>query len=521
MNYVTKDEDELNSLLNNLDLNLLILLLDLNHNKKFNKNFITVKATIFPGISDISYSEVEKLQKLLISRKDDIDHILELQPVYAIGIDFQNNSTRPCITCWVAKPFDITVLECLETIFEDQFEVIYKIIAPLNINEYFINNEEDLKDEDGNDNNNGNGNGGGSGSNNHQNSNNNNNNGNNGNKNTSNNGNNFSGDNGNNNYGGDDDGGDDGGDDGDSNNGGKKKEDRIYISSSVNAGIINSDFLQDFNISANLWAKISPYENNVKVLEYNINVNDCGIGDMLSNQCPLLNKIGLGYLLHSIEIHVSPLPINGKKLFGLKDFSQPKHLNRNIEFSMGIENSIGGQIGIPKILDSNITGSVKNNCITKYSSNEWELCYKSTIKGDHWLYQYIDTNLDKVVSHRENFIPGVHSSQWFIHEGMHGFYITITQVLRCEITRGWRRFLPNTKISLQQFPMMTHNLKVTFNNLNNFNSKLKKLNKTYYYNDDIITIVGNNRMENKFETQNILTLNNEKIGEIKCSLDSI
>ncbi|CAB5381140.1 unnamed protein product [Rhizophagus irregularis] len=462
-----------------------------------------------------------KLIQSLLHRKDDIDHILELQPVYAIGIDFQNNSTRPCITCWVAKPFDITVLECLETIFEDQFEVIYKIIAPLNINEYFINNEEDLKDEDGNDNNNGNGNGGGSGSNNHQNGNNNNNNGNNGNKNTSNNGNNFSGDNGNNNYGGDDDGGDDGGDDGDSNNGGKKKEDRIYISSSVNAGIINSDFLQDFNISANLWAKISPYENNVKVLEYNVNVNDCGIGDMLSNQCPLLNKIGLGYLLHSIEIHVSPLPINGKKLFGLKDFSQPKHLNRNIEFSMGIENSIGGQIGIPKILDSNIAGSVKNNCITKYSSNEWELCYKSTIKGDHWLYQYIDTNLDKVVSHRENFIPGVHSSQWFIHEGMHGFYITITQVLRCEITRGWRRFLPNTKISLQQFPMMTHNLKVTFNNLNNFNSKLKKLNKTYYYNDDIITIVGNNRTENKFETQNILTLNNEKIGEIKCSLDSI
>ncbi|CAG8775014.1 9614_t:CDS:2, partial [Funneliformis caledonium] len=84
--------------------------------------FISVKATISPGISANSYIEVEKLQKLLISRKDDIDCILKLQPVYVIGFDFRKNSTRPCIACWVAKPLDIPILECLETIFEDQFE---------------------------------------------------------------------------------------------------------------------------------------------------------------------------------------------------------------------------------------------------------------------------------------------------------------------------------------------------------------------------------------------------------------
>ncbi|PKY40602.1 hypothetical protein RhiirA4_11586 [Rhizophagus irregularis] len=36
----------------------------------------------------------------------------------------------------------------------------------------------------------------------------------------------------------------------------KKKENRIYISSKVNAKVINSEFLQDFNISTNLWAKL-------------------------------------------------------------------------------------------------------------------------------------------------------------------------------------------------------------------------------------------------------------------------
>ncbi|CAI2182563.1 1224_t:CDS:2, partial [Funneliformis geosporum] len=75
----------------------------------------------FEAISDF-------VSKLLISRKDDIDHILESQPVYAIGIDFQKESTRPCIACWVDKPLGIQILECLETLFEDQYEAIYQVI---------------------------------------------------------------------------------------------------------------------------------------------------------------------------------------------------------------------------------------------------------------------------------------------------------------------------------------------------------------------------------------------------------
>ncbi|CAG8684314.1 8260_t:CDS:1, partial [Funneliformis mosseae] len=61
--------------------------------------FISTKATMSPGISATSYIEIEKLQELLISRKDDIDDLLKSQSVYAIGIDFQNDSLRPCISC--------------------------------------------------------------------------------------------------------------------------------------------------------------------------------------------------------------------------------------------------------------------------------------------------------------------------------------------------------------------------------------------------------------------------------------
>ncbi|CAG8675860.1 7153_t:CDS:2, partial [Funneliformis caledonium] len=51
--------------------------------------FVSTKATISFRISAVLYIEIEELQKLLNNRKDDIDDLLKLQHVYAIGIDFQ------------------------------------------------------------------------------------------------------------------------------------------------------------------------------------------------------------------------------------------------------------------------------------------------------------------------------------------------------------------------------------------------------------------------------------------------
>ncbi|PKK75741.1 hypothetical protein RhiirC2_707909 [Rhizophagus irregularis] len=283
-----------------------------------------------------------------------------------------------------------------------------------------------------------------------------------------------------------------------------------------NGGSSGSNNRQNGNNNNN--NEIIPFEENIKILEYDVDVNVCGVGDMLSNQCPLLNGKGLGYLLHSVEVHVSPLPNNGNNLFGLKGISQPRQINRNIEISKGNEKSYEGKVGISKTPGVDFTGGYKKSNNIQYSSNEWKLFYKGpNTKGERWLYQYIDNDLDKDGSYRENFVPGVHSSQWFIYEGMHGFCITITQVLRCEITRGWRRFLPNTKTLLQKFPIMAHNLNVTFNDLEDFNSKLKSLNKTCYYNsDDIGVIVGSNENEKKIvnKPQNIQNL----VGKIDRSL---
>ncbi|CAG8709118.1 13600_t:CDS:2 [Rhizophagus irregularis] len=425
-----------------------------NTNDTNNSEFITVKTTIFPGISEASYIEVKKLQKLLISRKDDIDHILELQPVYTIGIDFQKNSTRPCIACWVAKSLDTTVLECLETIFEYQFEVIYKIATPLSINEnnkqnlnssnYFAKefdndnltsyyNEESLEEN--------------------------------------------------------------------------IKE--IYIFSDANARVNDSSdsSTQDFNISAKFWAEINLLRS-IKTLKYNIDVYACGIGELLSKNSK--SWLSLGYVLESIKVQVSPLPECGNGLFHLKEASKPTQLNNDVEHTVGDENNYGGAVEISPTPKATASYVRKKNNTTKYSKHKWEFKYIYS-KGESWSHK----RNNKLKIDEEAYAPGVHSGEWFVHEGMHGFCIIITQVLRYEIIRGQRKFNLIRKIPLQQFPPLAHSVKITVNGLNDFNGKLERLKKECYNNTSGINFtVGSNKIGNKAEPEDL----DEKMGNIERSL---
>ncbi|CAG8712613.1 12732_t:CDS:1, partial [Funneliformis caledonium] len=292
--------------------------------------------------------------------------------------------------------------------------------------------------------------------------------------------------------------------DGDNGNG---KENKIYVFSRACAKAVDLDIFQDFNISASFWAKTSPFEKEVGILEYDINVIACGIGEMLSNNWPALKRLGIGYFLHSTEVHVSPTPDIMSNLFWLKGISQPTQSNRKVEFSTGSEKVINGQVGTSSC---GITGGIKKVHNTKFSSNEWKLSYKGpNIKGESWSYEFVDID----GSNRESFSPGTHSGQWFIMKEMQGFCVTITQVLCCEITHDWRRFIPNTKFQLLKLcPKMCHSLKITFNDLKDFNAKLSKLNQTCYPNtENIMITLGRNEKENinKAANQKIENLNGE------------
>ncbi|CAI2180958.1 337_t:CDS:2 [Funneliformis geosporum] len=416
---------------------------------------ITLKATITPGISSISNIEVEKLEKLLISRKGDIDCILKSQPIYSIGIDFHQSSTKPCISCWVIKSLDNPVLECIENMFDDQYEIIYQVLPV-----YESSNDDD------------------NGSN------------------SNNSGKIYNGNDGNNT-----DKSNKSNDSG--NSSGNDDEDGIFVSSTMKAFIMDSETFQEFVINVNFWVEIT-HEKTIESLRFNTNVNGCGIGTPLSDNCLKLKHQGFGYFLHAIKVQSSSIPEN---TFRLVDKSQPEQLNQKVEVSKGRE--IGASFAL-----NNITGSMKNVDNARFSSNEWKLKKDHNCKGECWSYQYTENNLKKDNSQRGGYAPGVHSGQWHMLKDMRGFCITITQELHFQFKIfKWFRTLPNAKTMLSPCPKMAHSLEITFSDLKDFNSKLANIKKTFYENDGINITVGKNNSESEYNVEFIQRLK----GNIKRS----
>ncbi|CAG8439764.1 13761_t:CDS:2 [Funneliformis caledonium] len=301
--------------------------------------------------------------------------MLKSQPIYRIGIDFEKYSTKPCIICWVIKPLDNSVLECLET----------------------INN-------------------------------------------------------------------------------------RIYVNSTIKAESIDSRISQDLNITANFWVEITP-EMTVRNLKFDIEVNDCGIGNMLSNNSQSLKNQGVGYLLHSIKVHISPIP---ESAFVVVGESLPKQQYPVSEVSNSVEK--GFMIAV-----SNLMGNIKKAHTIKSTLSKWNVKKVRDGKGECWSHQHND---NYPVEDRGGHYPGFHSGHWHMKESMNGFCINISQELHFQykIFRNFK-FLPNTKPKLLPCPKMAHNLEISFNDLTDFNKKLANIKKHYYENDEIEIIVGNKEEE--------------------------
>ncbi|CAG8597524.1 543_t:CDS:2 [Diversispora eburnea] len=138
------------------------------------------------------------------------------------------------------------------------------------------------------------------------------------------------------------------------------------------------------------------------------------MGPMLSDNWPLLSKLGSGYFLDSIEIWVSPIEdksMPNKPIYNVKDGPWPQQFNKDVEISKVHEynNSIGGTI-------SKDTGITLNQ--GKRNGQEIKL----------------------------NFAPGKHSCHWETLEAMSGFHIIIKQVICCKIADDWwRKLKPNLK----------------------------------------------------------------------------
>ncbi|CAG8439776.1 13763_t:CDS:2 [Funneliformis caledonium] len=280
-----------------------------------------------------------------------------------------------------------------------------------------------------------------------------------------------------------------GDDDGDSNDKvDNSRNNRIYVNSTINAESIDSRISQDFNITANFWVEITrePHEMTVRNLKFDIEVNDCGVGNMLSNNCQSLKNQGVGYLLHSIKVHVSSIPENEFVVVGE---SQPKQHYPVIENLNVLET--GFIISI-----FNFMSSIKKAHTVKSTLSKWNVKKVRDRKGECWSHQHNDNYPDEDNTNRGGHSPGFHSGHWHMKERMSGFCINISQELHFQY-KIFRKFrtLPNTKPKLLPCPKMAHNLEISFNDLTNFNEKLANIKKHYYENDEIKIKVGNNEEE--------------------------
>ncbi|CAG8571112.1 1992_t:CDS:2, partial [Dentiscutata erythropus] len=374
------------------------------------QEFISIYSTFTPGTSAIVHVEVDQLLALLEEQKANIDSILDSQNVYAVGGDFQKGYSKPCIACWVNENLDIDIKKQLLGLFHDKFEIIENIVAhtdtdvsnsnndqnsSLNCNSItkeFDNNitvgfsgnekESEEKEDDNSYKENG------DGTNEKENSDNKNNN---------------------------------GGDRGDEN--GSITKNISIRSTSQAVSKKNSEIFQNFCIRAVIYANITPKKDS-KVLEFSVDIRECGMGRMLSERISSLHKFGSGYFLDSVVVEIYPISCNSTSCMIIKKIdTQPQQSNQSIKISAVHEKNKGikGQVSGTGI---QVGGSynTKNALIIEKKVYVWEMkldgCWTT---GDRWSYTHEGDG------YTSTFIQDNHTGKWEILNTVNGFTIEITQ----------------------------------------------------------------------------------------------
>ncbi|KAF0464787.1 sel1 repeat-containing protein: PROVISIONAL [Gigaspora margarita] len=495
--------------------------------------FISVHAKIYQGTTATSQVEIDKLFSLLNEKKIEIDEILNSQPVYAIGPDFKQSHTVPCISCWSTKDLDISIMDQISVLFGNEFEVLNHVmehveedmndsISDLLTKSYYIGNpfnetpfssldeinayenesllnEFNILSQSQNDLLNGNcsdneANKNGSGEENDTSE------GNrnvrvnlNGNRvkydgnggNNENYGNGKNGDNGWQGNGGmDNDGGYD-----DGSNGSDNGIPSIQIGSVAYAKI--GDKFQSFTINTILGANINTNTRVSRdILEFKIDLFHCGVGQMLNEICQSLHNF-VGYYLDSVVIEVSPIPFK-EDVFGIiteaKAYS-PQNNQKNVEILLGCEKNAG----INMTLGTQNTGiaanyNVTNSHSTRAETDKWSMKIATCpTKGVKWSYHYSINDFDKPFFCREWSNKHTHLGYWYTTNKMKGFRVNIMQIL-CSKFKPPRFHLGRKPEILKQCPKITHLLEISFNNINDFNENFTKLTETLYTDHDDIVI---------------------------------
>ncbi|CAG8616372.1 14115_t:CDS:2, partial [Dentiscutata heterogama] len=428
--------------------------------------FISMDSTFSPGTSVTAHVEVDQLLALIEEQKANIDSILDSQHVYAVGVDFKKGYSKPCIACWVTENLDIAIKKQLLGLFQDKFEIIENIVTSTDTDVSNSNNDQNsllncnsfTKELDNNIT-------VGSFSGNEKES--------------------------------DVMESDEKEDDNSYKENDEKNGDGTIRSKSQAVSKENPKIFQNFDIRAVIYANITPKKDS-KILEFSVNIEECEMGRMLSERISSLHKFGFGYFLDSIVVDVSPIPCNSTSCMIIKKIdTQPQQYNQTIKISTiheknkGIKGKFSGT-GIQ------VGGSydTKNALIIEKMACVWEMklegCWAT---GNRWSYSHEGS------SYTSTFIPGNHTGKWKISNAMNGFTIEITQVVAFEFT--FKGLVMNKTKLIKQCPKMAHILKISFNNIDNFENYFAKLEEDQFEQKDLIFTLNNEDSKNfhKEDTQ--------------------
>ncbi|CAG8813426.1 12302_t:CDS:1, partial [Racocetra fulgida] len=124
-------------------------------------------------------------------------------------------------------------------------------------------------------------------------------------------------------------------------------------------------------------------------------------------------------------------------------------------------------------------------------------------KGVQWSYSFNAKDFYKAGAHRKTINLQLHSGCWYPTRKMKGFYITIVQVLRCELKPKPNVFSFKTKPEIiKKCPQIVHTLKISFNDITNFNDKFAELSKSLHMeHEEIGIMLGKNSLSSMNDSQ--------------------
>ncbi|CAG8743245.1 1900_t:CDS:2, partial [Racocetra fulgida] len=154
---------------------------------------------------------------------------------------------------------------------------------------------------------------------------------------------------------------------------------------------------QSFNITIELWVnvKLNSKNSTNSTLEFEIDLYNCSVTKLLSEQCPSLDNL-FCYYIDSLEIRASPLKSDDACIIVQKKKHSPHKSNNDITSTKVYENDYRFQmdVGAPQSIKAIFATGKKKGRSSTATTKEWSM--RATFSGNignEWSYRFTDNDI--------------------------------------------------------------------------------------------------------------------------------